>query len=81
MNVLVTGGAGFIGSNLIKSIVTNNNLKHLDLMSLICIDKENKCFVINDDNLLFIDNDHFSMFGSKFFSSKISKKLIKLTKD
>lgn len=66
---------------LIKSIVTNNNLKHLDLMSIICIDKENKCFVINDDNLLFIDNDHFSMFGSKFFSSKISKKLIKLTKD
>ena len=66
---------------LIKSIVTNNNLKHLDLMSIICVDKENKCFVINDDNLLFIDNDHFSMFGSKFFSSKISKKLIKLTKD
>ena len=66
---------------LIKSIVTNNNLKHLDLMNIICVDKENKCFVINDDNLLFIDNDHFSMFGSKFFSSKISKKLIKLTKD
>ena len=64
-------------NQLIKNKVKNINLKYLDLMSLICKDKIKRCFVVNDGNLLFLDVDHFSMFGSKFFSNKISKELIK----
>ncbi len=68
-------------NQLIKDKVKNNDLNYLDLMSIICTDKVKKCFVVNDGNLLFLDNDHFSMFGSKFFSNKISKELIKFIKN
>lgn len=68
-------------NQLIKDKVKNINLKYLDLMSLICADKVKKCFVVNNGNLLFLDNDHFSMFGSKFFSKKISQELVKFIKD
>ena len=66
-------------NNLIKYKAKLNGLKYLDLKSQVCIDKEYKCFVIINKNLLFIDNDHFSMTGSKFFSDKIAKEFIKLT--
>ena len=40
-----------------------------DLDSLIC--DERKCYVINENNLLFTDEDHWSYQGSIYFGNKI----------
>ncbi len=65
-------------NNFIQIKADLNNVKYLDLTSEICIEKKSSCIVIHDKNLLFIDNDHFSMAGSKYYSNKIIQKFIKL---
>ncbi len=66
---------------LIKLKANLNNIKYLDLTSKICIEKKSTCIVMYDKNLLFIDNDHFSMSGSKYYSSKIIHDFMKLMMD
>lgn len=53
------------------------NLNLLNLYKIICDKNVYKCNVINKKNILFIDNDHFSMEGSKFFNDKIINELLK----
>ena len=65
-------------NDLIQNKVTFNKLKYLDIENLICEKSNSKCDVMNEDSLLFIDKDHFSMTGSKFFSNKIALELKKL---
>ncbi len=54
--VLVTGGAGFIGSNIIEKLITQNN-------KVICLDNlstgkiKNIVDILNHDNFTFINND------------------------
>jgi UDP-N-acetylglucosamine 4-epimerase len=54
--VLVTGGAGFIGSNIIEKLITQNN-------KVICLDNlstgkiKNIVNILNHDNFTFINND------------------------
>jgi UDP-glucose 4-epimerase len=52
MNILVTGGAGFIGSNLIDELVINNKV--------ICVDKLN--YGMSNINHL-LNNENFKFFG------------------
>lgn len=50
--IVVTGGAGFIGSNIIASLVENNN-------EIICIDNLSTGFISNIDNFLKLPNFTF----------------------
>ena len=51
-NILVTGGAGFIGSNLIEALLQNNN-------TVTCLDNFSTGYRKNIDR--FFDNPHFSL--------------------
>ena len=51
-NILVTGGAGFIGSNLIEALLQNNNI-------VTCLDNFSTGYRKNIDR--FFDNPHFSL--------------------
>lgn len=51
-NILVTGGAGFIGSNLIEALLQNNN-------TVTCLDNFSTGYRENIDR--FFDNPHFSL--------------------
>ena len=51
-------------------------LKYLNLFNIICDENNKSCNIINKKfEILFIDNDHFSLAGSNFFSDKIIKEL------
>ncbi len=58
MNILVTGGAGFIGSNLVKALVANeavNMVRVLDNLST--GSKDNLATVIDNPKVVFIEGD------------------------
>jgi len=62
-----------INRNL-KNILKKNKVPYIDIYNQICDDKKKICNVLDvNENILFIDNDHFSIDGSKYFSSKIEK--------
>lgn len=62
-----------INHNL-KNILKKNRVPYIDIYNQICDDKKKICNVLDvNENILFIDNDHFSIDGSKYFSSKIEK--------
>ena len=65
-------------NKLIKLKANLNNIKYLDLTGKICLENESKCLVMHNKKLLFIDNDHFSMSGSKYYSVKIIQEFMKL---
>tara|TARA_B100000787_G_scaffold140302_1_gene109268 strand:- start:368 stop:2260 length:1893 start_codon:yes stop_codon:yes gene_type:complete len=65
-------------NNLIQLKAYLSNIKYLDLTSKVCIEKKSTCIVMHNKNLLFIDNDHFSMSGSKYYSNKIIQEFMKL---
>jgi len=52
MIILITGGAGFIGSNLCKRLVTHNN-------TIYCVDNLSSGSIENIDDLLDKNNFHF----------------------
>ena len=46
----------------------------MDLYNQICFENKKICNVIDKNgNILFIDNDHFSIIGLKYFGPKIEK--------
>lgn len=57
MNILVTGGAGFIGSNLIKQLLNDNN-------KILCIDNFNGFYdeKIKENNILEFKNKNFTLY-------------------
>ena len=46
-------------------------MKVIDPMPYMC--EEDKCFSYKDGNFLYADDDHFSVFGSKYIAEKFSK--------
>lgn len=67
-------------ADYIKNFLNNiedKNIYRLNAENIFCnTDLENKCIAHNNENLLFIDNNHLSSFSSKL----ISKELLKLIK-
>ena len=55
-NVLVTGGAGFIGSNLCEKLIKQNN-KVICLDNLLTGKKENIAHLLDNSNFTFIEGD------------------------
>lgn len=69
--IIVTGGAGFIGSNLIKYLLKKTNLKIISIDNYSSGSKKNH---INHSNVKYINNDNINI--SKIL--KTSKKKIKV---
>ncbi len=58
MNILVTGGAGFIGSNLVKALLNNEQVSLVRVLdNLSTGSKDNLATVINNAKLEFIEGD------------------------
>ena len=58
----------------LKTISSRNNIHYVDLYNQICFENKKICNVIDKNgNILFIDNDHFSIIGLKYFGPKIEK--------
>lgn len=55
MSILVTGGAGFIGSNLIRTLIENNNVIAVD--NFITGDKKNLTRLLPHPSFIFIEAD------------------------
>ncbi len=63
-------------NKLIKAKTNKYNLHYFNLHDKICYKKSLSCTVMNGKDLFFIDNDHFSIKGSKYFGNNISKELL-----
>ena len=57
INILITGGCGFIGSNLIESLIKNPNNYIICMDNLITGSLNNINKFINYPNFLFINHD------------------------
>ena len=57
MNILITGGTGFIGSNLSRSLVQNTNYQIICLDNNITGSKENISGLSNYKNFKYIEED------------------------
>lgn len=53
----------------IKTLAKKFNVKYYDRTKLVC--KENKCIVINNNNLLYTDSDHWSQNGVIYYGQKL----------
>lgn len=63
-----------INKNL-KKEAYNNNIVYLDIFNLVCSDKE--CDVIYNDEILLSDEDHWSLYGWKYFGKKLEQTNLK----
>lgn len=62
--------------DLVESSVLNySKTKVTDPMPYLC-DAEN-CIAFKDNSFLYADDDHFSVYGSKYIAQKISKDVFK----
>ena len=50
-------------------------LKYFDPMPLLCDSK--KCISFKSGNFIYADDDHYSVFGSKYIAANISKEIFK----
>ena len=62
-------------NDMLKLISKKRNLKFLDIYNIICHREVKECTSIHDNNILFIDSDHYSIKGFEFYGTKISKTL------
>ena len=62
-------------NKLIKSKARNYDLSYFNLHDKICYKQSLSCTVMDGQNLFFIDNDHFSIKGARFFGKRISEEL------
>lgn len=62
----------------IKTTAKIHNLNLLNLYKIICNQNILECNIVNKKNIFFIDNDHFSVEGSKFFGGEIIAELDKI---
>ena len=64
MKIIVTGGTGFIGFNLIKELIKNN-----EILSIDCINDINK--QINNKNITYIKDYTWNIWKYKYFNADI----------
>ena len=64
MKIIVTGGTGFIGFNLIKELIKNNQILSID-----CINDVNK--QINNKNITYIKDYTWNIWKYKYFNADI----------
>ena len=64
-NILITGGAGFIGSNMVEKLMSNNNITVIDNLNNHVGDRFIKKFY-NNKNFNFINSDLLSYDSNRF---------------
>ncbi|MFW3344177.1 acyltransferase family protein [Aliarcobacter butzleri] len=65
-------------NNSIKNYSENLGLKFIDVTDFLCNDKKQICYMFDEeDNLLYRDSFHFSIYGAKFFAQDFYNRFIK----
>lgn len=65
-------------NNSIKNYSKNLGLKFIDTTNFLCNDKKQICYMFDEeDNLLYRDSFHFSIYGAKFFAQDFYNRFIK----
>lgn len=64
-------------NDLIKNYSENLGLKFIDVTDFLCNDKKQICYMFDkEDNLLYRDSFHFSIYGAKFFAQDFYDKFL-----
>ena len=66
MNIVISGGSGFIGTNLIQKLLANNSNNIICLDNLITSKRENINNFENNKNFTFVEHDIIDKFSNKF---------------